>query len=109
MNTITLASLAVGLASCLWSLYLLRWSRKVARGVIVILRRANERTKRAEDACEELRKSVMKGSAVGRWVRTDNAPSSDAWYHHILTANGPLLLTDEQWTVASERAKKLLK
>jgi len=107
MNTITLASLAVGLASCLWSLYLLRWARKSVK-------RANDRAKRAEDACDELKKSIMKGSAVGRWVRpADTAvydgPRHDAWYHHIWTANGPLLLTDEQWTVASERAKKLLK
>jgi hypothetical protein len=71
-------------------------------------KQVEERADRAEAACEELRKSLMRGSAVGRWHRPDHKPSADEWYHHVLTAEGPLLLTDEQWQVARQRAAKLL-
>lgn len=67
------------------------------------------RAERAENACEELRKVVMKGSSVTRHFRNDNAPNADKWYYHIKTHDGDLLLTIEQFSTARERANLLLK
>lgn len=64
---------------------------------------------KAETACEELRKALMQGAAVGRWHRSDVVPMADFWYYHVQTTEGPLLLTDEQWQVSRRRAEKLLK
>lgn len=112
---LTLASLAVGLASCLWSFYLLRWSRRVAKGGLHLVSKARAdlataeaRQRHAETACEELRLALMRGSSVARWQRHDAAPHSDEWYFHVITNNGQLLLTEEQWQVARARADKLL-
>lgn len=70
---------------------------------------ANTRANRAEFACEELRASLMRGSAVARFTRPTPAPGADEWYWHVFTEKGQLLLTDEQLAVALERAGKLLK
>lgn len=109
LEAITIASLTLCVLSCAWSFYLLRWSRKAARGSLVILNTERQQRLVAESACEELRKSVMRGSAVGRWHRPPGARNADEWYHHVLTVEGPLLLTDEAWQVARQRAGKLLK
>jgi len=114
-DTLALIACIAGLTACGWSLYLLRWAKRSDQRLNAFLKAgraaldaAQARTDRAEAACEELRKGLMRGSAVGRWHRTDNAPHSDSFYHHVLTAEGPLLLTDEAWQVARQRAAKLL-
>ena len=80
----------------------------LAQSQRVLYQRTEDRAVRADAACEELRKSLMRGSAVGRWHRPHSAAAPDEWYHHVLTSDGPLLLTDEQWQVARNRARDLI-
>jgi hypothetical protein len=69
------------------------------------------KARRAEEACEELRQQVMRGAEVARWTwPTDTRrTNADAFYFHVKTIKGDLLLTDEALSVALERATKLLR
>jgi hypothetical protein len=69
------------------------------------------RARRAEEACEELRQQVMRGAEVARWTwPTDTRrTNADAFYFHVKTTKGDLLLTDEALSAALERATKLLR
>lgn len=77
--------------------------------------RAHSRTHAALVASEEYRdavkRSALKGAPLVRWHRDLAAglPSgADMWYWRIRTADGDLLLTDEQLKVARKRAAGLL-
>lgn len=77
--------------------------------------RAHSRTHAALVASEEYRdavkRSALKGAPLVRWHRDLAAglPSgADMWYWRIRTADGDLLLTDEQLKVAQKRAAGLL-
>ena len=109
------AAVTTGVIACLWSFYLLRWATQTVIAAAKDMQQAEAARIAAETAaatanmaCEELRKSLMRGSAVGRWHRPTKVHGGDAWYHHVLTAEGQLLLTDEQWQVGRSRAVKLL-
>jgi hypothetical protein len=71
---------------------------------------ARKRTADAEMACELLRQSVMRGSAVTTWTWPEGTrpAAADASYFHVKTAHGDLLLTEEAFAVALERANKNL-
>lgn len=85
-------------------------------------RLAHQRTKRAhsrtyaallesEEHRDAVKRSALKGAPLVRWHRDLAAglPSgADMWYWRIRTADGDLLLTDEQLKVAQKRAAGLL-
>ena len=63
------------------------------------------------DAVTELNNEVerlLRGATVATWSRPTPHPRADAHYNHILTDRGPLLLTDEAFIEARDRADKLL-
>lgn len=67
------------------------------------------RARRAEDACEELRAALMRGATVATWHRpAPIPPGADAFYFHVKTTKGDILLTEEQMAVGLERATKHL-
>lgn len=84
--------------------------------------RAHHRTQRAhsrtyaalvesEEFRDAVKRSALKGAPLVRWHRDLAAglPSgADMWYWRIRTAEGDLLLTDEQVQVARKRAAGLL-
>ena len=77
--------------------------------------RAHSRTHAALVASEEYRdavkRSALKGTPLVRWHRdlaTGLPNGADMWYWRIRTADGDLLLTDEQVQVARKRAAGLL-
>lgn len=77
--------------------------------------RAHSRTYAALVASEEYRdavkRSALKGAPLVRWHRDLAAGlpnGADMWYWRIRTADGDLLLTDEQVQVARKRAAGLL-
>lgn len=78
-------------------------------------RRAHSRTYAALVESEEFRdavkRSALKGAPLVRWHRDLAAGlpnGADMWYWRIRTADGDLLLTDEQVQVARKRAAGLL-
>lgn len=78
-------------------------------------RRAHSRTYAALVESEEFRdavkRSALKGAPLVRWHRDLAAGlpnGADMWYWRIRTADGDLLLTDEQVQVARKRAGCLL-
>lgn len=77
--------------------------------------RAHSRTHAALVASEEYRdavkRSALKGAPLVKWHRDLAAGlpnGADMWYWRIRTADGDLLLTDEQVQVARKRAAGLL-
>lgn len=77
--------------------------------------RAHSRTHAALVASEEFRdavkRSALKGAPLVRWHRDLAAGlpnGADMWYWRIRTADGDLLLTDEQVQVARKRAAGLI-
>lgn len=84
--------------------------------------RAHHRTQRAhsrtyaalvesEEFRDAVKRSALKGAPLVRWHRdlaTGLPNGADMWYWRIRTADGDLLLTDEQVQVARKRAAGLL-
>ena len=78
-------------------------------------RRAHSRTYAALVESEEYRdavkRSALKGAPLVKWHRDlsgGKRANTDDWYWRIRTADGDLLLTDEQLKVAQKRAAGLL-
>jgi hypothetical protein len=74
--------------------------------------RACKRELRAENACEELRASLMRGSAVATWTWPSaeaRPPAADSYYLHIRADGQDLLPTQEAWDEMRDRAKRILK
>lgn len=69
--------------------------------------RWHARATRAEQAVEELKAQMMRGASVAKWQRPKPAPGADAWYYHVKTSRGDLLLTQEAFAVARGRADGL--
>ncbi len=74
------------------------------------LAEVGEQRQRAEAACEELRKQVMRGAEVARWTWPEGKrpTNADASYPIFLTTLGPCAPTDEALGVMLERGRKLL-
>lgn len=84
--------------------------------------RAHHRTQRAhsrtyaalvesEEFRDAVKRSALKGAPLVRWHRDlsgGKRANTDDWYWRIRTADGDLLLTDEQLQVARKRAAGLL-
>lgn len=67
--------------------------------------------RRAEAACDELRRSLMRGSAVAVWTwprAASRPPAADTYYLHLRAAGDNLFLTTEAYDEARERAARLL-
>lgn len=65
----------------------------------------------SEEYRDAVKRSALKGAPLVRWHRDLAAglPSgADMWYWRIRTADGDLLLTDEQLKVAQKRAAGLM-
>lgn len=58
---------------------------------------------KAERALRLCQESMMRGAAVERVRTRSTSPASDEWHYRILTHNGALRLTAEQFQVARER------
>lgn len=78
-------------------------------------RRAHSRTYAAlvesEEHRDAVKRSALKGAPLVKWHRDLAAGlpnGADMWYWRIRTADGDLLLTDEQLKVAQKRAAGLL-
>lgn len=78
-------------------------------------RRAHSRTYAAlvesEEHRDAVKRSALKGAPLVKWHRDLAAGlpnGADMWYWRIRTADGDLLLTDEQVQVARKRAAGLL-
>lgn len=79
---------------------------KLTREAADALTRAN----RAEFACDTLKDQMMRGATVATWHRpAPIPPGADAFYFHVKTTRGDMLITDEALAVALERGKKLLR
>lgn len=109
------------LVAAVWCLGLfacLRWAR--AERLVATGRRLHARgiafhaagRRRAEAACEELRKALMRGSSVALWHRPEGAPvppGADDHYLHVRTTRGDMLITEEALALALDRGRKLLR
>ena len=109
----TLATIASALAlGC----YVLAVDRSQLRRDAAILRTFLARTeadlKESEDHREAVKCSALRGAPAVKWHRDLAAglpTGADMWYWRVRVAGEDLLLTDEQFKVARERASHLLK
>ena len=71
--------------------------------------RAHERAEQAVERLHAVSDSALRGCPAVQWRRGEPlAPGADAWYWRVRVAGEELLLTDEQFRTARQRADHLL-
>ena len=114
--TILLLSLALVASALAFGCYFLAVDRTRLRRDAAILRTRLARTEadlaESEDHRDAVKRSALRGAPAVKWHRDLAAglpTGADVWYWRIRIAGEDLLLTDEQFKVARERASHLLK
>lgn len=63
----------------------------------------------AYERLHEVSNSAMRGAPAVKWTRSYPVPpGADSWYWRLRVAGGDILLTDEQFKTARERAQHLI-
>lgn len=112
----TLLLLLATVASCLaFACYFLLCDRAQLRRDAAVLRtflaRAEASLKESEDYRDAVKRSALRGAPAVKWHRDLAAglpTGADMWYWRVMLDGEPHLFTDEQRTLARQRAAHLL-